>query len=97
MHAHIPACMHIAMYNDFQNTLCNVLDKHAPAKKKYLRANDSPIMMKYLRKMIMNKSRFKIYISKIILLETGKDIENFGTNVLSLQKRQKLNISKILI
>ena len=43
-------------YNDFQNTLCNVLDKHAPVKKKYLWANDSPFMTKYLRKMIVVNS-----------------------------------------
>ena len=49
-------------YNDFQNSLCNVLDKYAPVKKKYLRAYDPPFMTKYLRKMIMNRSRSKIYI-----------------------------------
>ena len=46
-------------YNDFQNILCNVLDKHAPVKKKYLRTNDSPFMTKYLRKMIMDRLRSK--------------------------------------
>ena len=64
--------------NDLQNILYNVLDKHSPVKKKDLRANDSPFMTKYQRKMIMNRSRSKIKLSK-----TGKDIENFGMNVLS--------------
>ena len=46
-------------YNDFQNILCKLLDKHAPVKKKYLRANESPFMTKHLRKIIMNRSRSK--------------------------------------
>ena len=58
-------------YNDFQNILCNVLDKHAPVKKKYLRANDSPFMTKYLRKMIMNRSRSKNIYFK------NKTVENW--------------------
>ena len=37
-------------YNDFQNILCKLLDKHAPVKKKYLRANDPPFMTKHLQK-----------------------------------------------
>ena len=52
-------------YNDFQNILCKLLDKHAPVKKKYLRANDSPFMTKHLRKIIMNTSRSKnIFFTK---------------------------------
>ena len=43
-------------YNKFQNILCDVLNKHAPLKKKYLRANDSPFITKDLRKLIMNTS-----------------------------------------
>ena len=46
-------------YNIFQNILREVLDNHAPLKKKYVRANNSPFMSKSLLKMIMNRSRFK--------------------------------------
>ena len=46
-------------YNRFQNILREVLDNHAPLKKKYARANNSPFMTKSLRKMIMNRSRSK--------------------------------------
>ena len=35
-------------YNYFQNILYEVLNKYAPQKKKYLRANDSPFMTKHL-------------------------------------------------
>ena len=46
-------------YSKFQNVLGEVLNKHSPLKKKYLRANNSPFMTKQLRKMIMNRSRCK--------------------------------------
>ena len=46
-------------FDTFQNTLYDILNKHAPLKKKYVRANNSPFMTKQLRKMIMNRSRSK--------------------------------------
>ena len=46
-------------YYSFQTILKNVLDVHAPQKKKYVRANDSPYMTKQLRKLIMNRSGSK--------------------------------------
>ena len=40
----------------------NVLDKHAPIKRKLLRANDSSYISKNLRKAIMRRSHFgKVY------------------------------------
>ena len=82
-------------YNDFQNILCNVLDKHAPARKKYLKANDSPFMTKHLRKMIMNRSRSKNIYFK------NKTVENWESyrkpRNECVKERQKLNISEMLI
>ena len=46
-------------FSNFQETLCMLLNKHAPLKKKYLRANDSSFMTKPLQKLIMNRSRCK--------------------------------------
>ena len=46
-------------YDIFQSILSEVLDKHAPIKKKTLRANHSPFMTKSLRKMIMHRSKCK--------------------------------------
>ena len=46
-------------YHKFQTILCEVLEKHAPIKKKFIRANNSPFMTKQLRKLIMNRSRCK--------------------------------------
>ena len=61
-------------YNKFQTILCSVLNKHAPIKNKYLRANDSPFITKDLRKLIMNRSRFKnVYIKN----KTAENWENY--------------------
>ena len=61
-------------YNEFQTCLREVLDKHAPIKKKYLRANDSPFMNKQLRKLIMNRSRYNnIYFKN----KTADNWENY--------------------
>ena len=46
-------------YHSFQTILKNVLDTHAPPRKKFARANDSPFMTKRLRKLIMNRLRCK--------------------------------------
>ena len=41
-----------------------VLDRHAPCKKKYVRANDGPFMTKELRKVNMKRSRLKNKLNK---------------------------------
>ena len=58
-------------FDTFQNTLYDILNKHAPLKKKYVRANNSPFMTKQLRKMIMNRSR-----SRNLYLK-NKTVENW--------------------
>ena len=46
-------------YNLFESTFMNILDKHAPMKEKYVRANNAPFMNKTLSKAIMNRSRLR--------------------------------------
>ena len=82
-------------YSSFQNILSNVLNKHAPVKKKYLRANDSPFMTKNLRKMIMNRSRYKNAYTKNKTVENWENIGNFGMNALQKLGRLKGNTTKI--
>ena len=41
----------------FQNIFLQVLNRHAPQKKKLIRANEVPYMIKALRKAIMTRSR----------------------------------------
>ena len=46
-------------FSKFQEIFLNVLDIHAPMKKKYIRANEVPYMIKPLRKAIMTRSRLE--------------------------------------
>lgn len=46
-------------YFHFEVTFLRVLEKHAPMKKKVLRANDKPYMTKSLRKAIMKRSTLR--------------------------------------
>ena len=44
-------------FKSFQNTILNLLDKHVPIKKKYIRRNNSAFVDKAFRKEIMKRSR----------------------------------------
>ena len=46
-------------YAEFEEIFLKILNKHAPAKQKVLRANDKPYMTKALRKAIMRRSSLK--------------------------------------
>ena len=49
----------LTSYSDFQRVFSEVLEKHAPKKTRFLRANNKPHMNKVLRKAIMKRSRLK--------------------------------------
>ena len=44
---------------EFTNTVLSILDKHAPIKRKYIRANNSSFMTKELRAAIMQRSKLR--------------------------------------
>ena len=46
-------------YQHFLNIFIGILNKHAPTKQKYLRANQGRFMRKDLHKAIMKRSRLK--------------------------------------
>ena len=48
-----------AELKEFDETFLKVLDKHAPRKQKYIRANNSNYITKALRKEIMHRSRLR--------------------------------------
>ena len=75
--------------NNFQDTLCMVLNKHAPLKKKYLRANDSPFMTKPLRKLIMNRSRCKNIYLKNKTVENWEVYRKLRNECVKLAKKVK--------
>ena len=60
-------------YSEFENTFLTILNKHAPIKKKALRANHVPYMTKALRKAIMRRSNLQtLYFNPILLGGGGK-------------------------
>ena len=46
-------------YNIFENIFMELLNKHAPMKVKYIRANNGPFMNKSISKAIMTRSRLR--------------------------------------
>ena len=55
----------ISNYESFETTFIEVLNKHAPLKKKLLRANHAPYITKTLRKAIMRRSQLETkYLKK---------------------------------
>ena len=49
----------IQNYGTFEKIYISTLDKHAPLRKKVLRANQAPYMIKTLRKAIMRRSQLQ--------------------------------------
>ena len=85
----------------FKETVNTILEKHAPTKKKYVRANQAPFITKTLSKEIMKRSRLR---NKF--LNTKSDIDRKVYNkqrnyVVSLLRKEKkefygnLDISKV--
>ena len=52
----------VTEYPIFQNIFIQVLNNHAPAKKKIVRFNKCRFMTKSLRRAIIHRSRLKMYI-----------------------------------
>ena len=50
---------YIGNYDEFENIFTNILNRHAPLKTKFLRANNKPYVSKELRKSIMKRSHLK--------------------------------------
>ena len=71
-----------------------VLDRHAPCKKKYVRANDGPFMTKELRKANMKRTRLKNRFNKNRTNENWtafKKQRNFCVKLLRQNKRSYYN------
>ena len=69
----------------FDSTVTDVLFQHAPIKKKYLRANDGPFMIRELRKEMMHRTRF---LNKYNKEKTNENLEAY--------KRQRNKCVKML-
>ena len=78
-------------YANFEQTFLEVLDKHAPIKKKVVRANDKPFMTKALRKAIMRRSALKNkYISEktVEAKKAFRKQKNYTDKLLKKEKKR---------
>ena len=73
------------------------LNKYAPMKTKYLRANNSLFMNKELTKAIMVRSRLKNKSLKLKTIEAREAYKKQRNFCVSLLRRIKKNVMKILI
>ena len=61
-------------FQKFQTTFLEILEKHAPTKKRYVRVNEVPYMTKALRKAIMTRSRLQ---NRYFKLKTVESLQSF--------------------
>ena len=81
----------IMNYDEFEEIFLEVLNKHAPFKKKILRANDKPYMTKALRKAIMRRSALKNRFNRDRTTETEKSFKkqkNYTNRLLKKEKKK---------
>ena len=96
---HLTPC---STYEMFEKVFLEVLQTHAPLKKKYVRANEVPYMTKTLRKAIMKRSQLesKFYKTKVISDEQAyKKHKNFVSRLYKKERKtfyKNLNIKDIL-
>ena len=83
-------------YSAFQNCFEKVLDKHAPMKKKYARANDGPFMNRVLRKATMLRSRLKNRYNKSSTAENWEAFRRQRNLCVKLFRNEKKNFYKNL-
>ena len=79
-----------ARYEDFEAKFMTTLNKHAPMKKKFVRANNAPFITKKLSKAIMNRSRFRNKYLKNPNVENKAKYNkqrNYCVNLLRREKR----------
>ena len=93
--------LNIVNYVSFEETFLDILNKHAPIKKKVVRANDKPFMTKALRKAIMVRSALK---NKYIKEKTDeakrafRKQKNYTNKLLKKEKKKyfgNLDLNKI--
>ena len=66
----------ISNYESFESVFLNLLNKHTPLKKKFVRGNQATYMTKQLRKAIMRLSELESKFLKIALLKIELNSKN---------------------
>ena len=79
----------VSSYEEFETVYLNILDKYAPTKTKYVRANQAPYMTKLLRKAIMTRSALKNRFYKYPTLENSYDYKKQRNYCSRLYKKER--------
>ena len=79
----------IENYTRFEEIFIEILDKFAPLKKKFLRANDKPYMTKILRKAIMRRSALQNRFFRDKLPETERAFKKQRNYTKKLLRKEK--------
>ena len=83
-------CHSAPNYDDFIKMVNRVLDRHAPQKKRYIRANQKPFITSELNKAIMNRSRLR---NRYLKLRTSESkiaytkLRNYTVNLVRKEKK----------
>ena len=78
-------------YSSFETAFHRVLDKHAPIKKKYVRANDKPFMTRALRKATMLRSRLRNKYNEERTAENWNNFRKQRNSCVKLFRKEKRN------
>ena len=78
-------------YSSFETAFDRVLDKHAPIKKKYVRANDKPFMTRALRKATMLRSRLCNKYNEERTAENWNNFRKQRNSCVKLFRKEKRN------
>ena len=79
----------------FYKTFITTLDKHAPLKKRLVRANEVPYMTKKLRKAISNRSRLENKYQRLRTTESQNAYRKQRNYCSRLYKRERKSLEKL--
>ena len=79
----------IQTYDQFEKKFMEVLEKHAPLKKKTLRANDAPYMTKTLRKAMMKRTELANKYNKTKNMQDYNNFRKHKNYVNRLYKKER--------
>ena len=79
----------IQTYDQFEKKFMEVLEKHAPLKKKTLRANDAPYMTKTLRKAMMKRTELANKYNKSKNMQDYNNFRKHKNYVNRLYKKER--------
>ena len=79
---------------EFTNTVLQLLDKHAPIKRKYIRGNNSAFMAKELKAAIMQRSKLRKKFSKERTNDSKKPYDRQKNLCVSLLRNTKRDYFK---